>query len=307
MRILVIGAGGFVGRALCQRLFNQGHQVIGLSRSMRPETTVNRWSQVQATLDDHQVLQRALDQVDQVFHLAWDTTPGTSASQPSLEVSNNLLPSMRLLEAMQERRGLPLIFMSSGGALFRGDGNKALHEDMPLQPRSYYGAGKVAMEAFLQAFAQRNDSPVVLLRASNLYGPGQRAKRQFAIVPTLFDCLKRKRPFEIWGDGSAVRDFLFIEDFLDCCERLLDWSAPAAKTTAFNLGSGTGTSINALCDHVESVSGLKLERDYRPERGVDNGFVTMDTRRVGEQLGWQASTTLDAGLRQTWAWIRDFE
>jgi len=304
MRILILGAAGFIGTALCRRLQDEGHDIIALSRSELQLPMLPNCRRIQATLDDRQVLDATLGEADYVFHLAWDTTPGTSAAQPSLEISNNLLPSMRLLEAMQERPGLPLAFMSSGGALFGSTADELLHESVPISPSSYYGAGKAAMEHFLGAFAHRSASPVVLLRASNLYGPGQRPKRQFGLIPTLFDSILRSRPLEIWGDGEIVRDFLYINDFLDLCVRLLTWDAELGKTTALNVGSGCGLSINALCNRIEAVTGEQLQLLYRPARSVDADHVTIDNSLAKRLLGWQVRTSIDDGLRQTWAWIK---
>jgi UDP-glucose 4-epimerase len=303
MKTIIIGGSGFIGQQLARQLVGAGHQVTTISRSpLRPLSPQHVHRDV--TLDDRRVLRELLQGADFIFHLASDTTPGSSRLQPGLEVTNNLLPLSGLLDALQESHGPVLVYISSGGAVYdTSGGNLRFSESSPTAPASYYGAGKLAAEAFIQAYRGQTGHPAVIIRPANIYGPGQIPKEHFGIVPTLCNCLYQEQPFTIWGDGSAVRDYLYMPDFLDLCGKVTrhDWRQQSLET--LNAGTGQGHSILELCELLRKVSGKTLKLDHRPPRGVDLPAVTLDTGRARKLLGWQSGTSLEEGLDVTWQWF----
>lgn len=249
-------------------------------------------------------MRHLLQDIDVLFHLACDSTPGSTRLDPVAEGVANILPSLELLTVLQDLPTLRLVFVSSGGAVYTAD-NGALpsREDCPVSPRSYYGAGKLALERFIEAFHHQTGNAAVILRPSNLYGPGQRARRQFGIVPTLMKALHAGEPFTIWGDGSARRDFLYIDDFLDLCRCVIGAPWQGDSVAILNAGSGESVSIIELCDLAERVTGRKLHREFAPRRGVDMPIARLDTEKARETLGWAARTQLPQGLESAWRWF----
>ncbi len=142
------------------------------------------------------------------------------------------------------------------------------------------------------------------MRPANFYGPGQPYRSGFGVVPTLFHHLEAGRRFEIWGDGKVVRDYLYIEDFVDLCVTLIDSAPHQVGAKIYNAGSGKGTTLNALCEMISKVTGKALERSYKELRAVDVKRVVLNCDAARRDFGWAAKTDLEEGLKATWEWIR---
>ena len=301
-KILLLGGTGFVGSRLCQRLVETGSRVVVWAHSF-PPVRDPAVEYVTDSLDNVNLLESLLPDCSHVFHLASATTPGSSRLEPGVEVVNNTLPLVRLLGVMQRFADIHFHFVSSGGAIYGDHPKSMVQERDPLEPISYYGAGKVAAEAFLHAYHKQTGNGVTILRPSNLYGPGQRPKAHFGIIPTLFDCVKSGKTFEIWGDGEVVRDYLFIDDFVELCQRTISWDSNRRTLSVFNAGSGKGHSINQLCESVQTVTNQALKTEYRPSRGVDVSRIVLDSSAALRVFDWKASTNLEDGLTRTWIWL----
>lgn len=301
--ILLVGGTGFIGGALARRLAQERREVHVLCRNIPkdgPEHIhFHGGGQAQAELVG-ELLQRC----GTVVHLASTTTPGASAKSPALEAEENLLPALRFLEALQSHPPDRLILASSGGTVYGDPAILPAGETLPLRPRSYHGAGKVALEQFFGVFAEQTGVPLVVLRPSNVYGPGQSLRGGFGIVRHLLESARLGRTVEIWGDGEAVRDLLYIDDLTDACLSLLE---NAGACGAFNVGAGSGTSIKQLCRLVERISQRKLAIVYRPGRSCDVKAIVLDNRKLADATHWQARTPLQEGLEKTWAWMLQHE
>jgi UDP-glucose 4-epimerase len=295
--ILVLGAGGFIGRHLAERPAASGNDVIAATR--RPATFAHpRICNAVAAYEDVGHFRRWVPQCRAVVHAASSSTPGSSAAQPQLD--GNLRTTLALIEALQDTPSCRLLFLSSGGTLY-GDRTEAAREHDPLRPRSYHGAGKAAAEHFIHAWASQYEGTAVVLRPSNVYGPGQPARHRFGITPTAFDCAWHDRPLTIWGDGGTVRDYLFVDDFITLCAMAL--ATPLDDGAhAFNAASGTAVSLNTLIDAVDAVTGRPLQLMYEPARLFDVRSITADTTAARTSFGWQTGTDLATGLQHTWHW-----
>lgn len=301
---LLIGGTGFVGQALAPRLAGAGHRVHLVAR--RPVSLGLDGGAVLHTspLDNAKLLHTLLPTCRTVYYLASDSTPGTSASEPMWESELNLGPALRFLDILQKYDQVHLVFISSGGTVYGNPRSLPVGEDQPLSPLSYHGAGKIAMEAFLQAYCRQFGRSVTILRPSNFYGPGQPYRKGFGIVRGILEHLRRDRPVEIWGDGENVRDFLYVEDFVDACLRLQEKEPMKGAVEIFNVGYGRGHSINGLCGLVESVTGRRIRREYRSGRPIDVRSIVLDYSRLHRATGWAPATDLETGLARTWEWLK---
>ncbi len=301
---LLIGGTGFVGQALAPRLVNAGHKVHLVARRPVAVGLGGRAILHTSPLDNAKLLQTLLPKCRTVFYLASDSTPGTSASEPMWESELNLGPALRFLDILQKYDHVHLIFISSGGTVYGNPRILPVDEDQPLSPLSYHGAGKIAMEAFLQAYCRQFGRSVTILRPSNFYGPGQPYRKGFGIVRGILEHLRRDRPVEIWGDGENVRDFLYIEDFVNACFSLMEMGLRDNATDVFNVGYGKGVSINRLCNLVESVTGGRIRKEYRAGRLIDVRSVVLDYSKLNKVTGWKPTTNLETGLTRTWEWLK---
>jgi len=302
--VVVLGGSGFVGRRLCPSLAESGYSVYSISRS----PVIDRNPQVNyidCNFDNVYQLGELYQKADIIFHLACDTTPATSSQQSSLEVTANLLPSLRLLEYLEHCCKASLIYVSSGGTVYGDAGDGPCTEQAAVNPISYYGASKASLELFLHAYSRQTGNPVTILRPSNLYGPGQLARQQFGFVPTLLNAIRQDRKFRLMGDGESTRDFLFIDDFVSLCLLLTKPAATAdlPLCSTYNAGSGVGVSLNTVIGLAETVTDCHVALDRVPLRKVDVRASILDSTRAREAYNWSAETSLEDGLRQTWEWM----
>ena len=302
-KIAVLGGSGFVGRRLCPELAAAGHSVFSISRS--PVVIRDpRVNYIDCNFDNIYQLGELYQSADYIFHLAWDTTPATSSQQSSLEVTANLLPSLRLLEYLEHQCTATLVYVSSGGAIYGNEGDTARNELDVISPISYYGASKASFELFLQAYCRQTDNRVLILRPSNLYGPGQLAKQQFGFVPTLLKAMQEDRAFYLMGDGQHRRDFLFIDDFVALCRALLENDqGSGGSCDIYNVGSGEEISLMDVIGVAENVTGSKARLEYKPARKVDVRSIVLDSSKASVEFSWTPATQLDKGLHQTWDWM----
>jgi UDP-glucose 4-epimerase len=278
--VLLLGGTGFIGSALAKRLKQEEITAYILGRH------------------DAERLEQVLPQCGTVIHLASATTPGSSATQPHLEVGNLTL-TLRLLAALKQHPQVHLIFFSSGGTIYGNPDRMPVSEDFPIAPLSNHGAGKASQEAFCEA-ARAEGHAVTILRPSNAYGPGQGLKSGFGLVRTMLEHARAGTPLEIWGDGENVRDFIYIDDIVEACARFIKL---AEDSGTYNLGSSVGVSINQLRRMVESAPGKQVHTYYRPARTVDVRSVVLDISRIKARLDWLPAVGLADGLERTWKWL----
>jgi UDP-glucose 4-epimerase len=278
--VLLLGGTGFIGNALAKRLKEENVTTHILGRH------------------DAERLEDLLPRCGTVVHLASATTPGSSATQPSLELSNLNL-TLRLLGLLKQRPDTHLIFFSSGGTIYGNAERMPITEGSPIAPLSNHGAGKASQEAFCRA-ARAQGHAITILRPSNAYGPGQGLRSGFGLVRTMLEHAFAGTPLEVWGDGENVRDFIYIDDVVEACTRLI--KLPEDSGT-YNLGTGVGVSINQLRRMVESASGKQVHTNYRPARSIDVRSVVLDISRIKVRLHWQPEVRLTDGLERTWKWL----
>lgn len=304
-RILVLGADGFVGRRLTSSLLAHGERPIAVSR--RPfHNDLAGAELVVADLTEPNQIAQLLERTHTVVYLASRSSPGTSAGKPVEELQNNLLPLLTLLQALQRKPEVNLLYLSSGGSLYALDKEEPATEAGVVQPRSYHGAAKVAAEYFISAWSRQYNGHAIVLRPSNLYGPGQMEKTGFGIVPTCFGKILREESLSVWGNGSNVRDYLYIDDFIELCVEVIQNPMPLG-VRILNASSGTGASLNELFHAIEAVAKKRLPRSYIPSRTLDAEYIVMDSNAARLHYGWTPKTSLLEGLRKTWDWFNTIQ
>lgn len=301
--ILIIGAAGFLGSALSRKLREQDRPVHRLARSPLPSLGRNDTVHV-GRLEDIGLIRGILPQCSVVVHLASATTPGSSATSPSMEAELNLLPTLRLLEALHDFPDTRLIVTSSGGTLYGNPTTPTVSEEAPLSPLSYHGTGKLAIEGFLHTFQHLTGQNIAVLRPSNLYGPEQSLRQGFGLIRNMLEHARSSKPINIWGDGESVRDFLYIDDMVDACCRVISDRRPGWQV--FNVGSGIGHSVNQIRQTIQEITGMPVLAQYHPARPGDVRRIVLDCSKLHADLGWSPAVPLAEGIRRTWQWLQSF-
>lgn len=297
--VLVLGASGFIGRALVQALAAGGTPVVAVSRGRTDLPRDPLVEPVQLPAATEEGLGELVARSRAVVHLATTSTPGTSAARPLNEVDTNLRLTAMLLQALQSRPAVELLYLSSGGSLYTEAHDGPARETARVRPRSYHGAAKLAAEAFISAWCDQFSSRATILRPSNVYGPEQPERPGFGIIPAAFGKVLRDEELQIWGDGSARRDYLYVDDLVRLCAAVL--ARPMRNgVTILNACSGESTSLNALLDTIGAVTRRPVRRAYMPARSVDAPAVDMDPGQAFALYGWRHATALADGIAEAW-------
>jgi UDP-glucose 4-epimerase len=302
-QILVLGAGGFIGQHLVRALARQGERVIAVSRG-KINFDLPTVETVIAELREPKDFVPLIVRSRAVAFLASRSTPGLSAGRPLHELADNLQPVASLLQVLQDHFAVELLYLSSGGSLYTSVNGDLANETACVQPRSYHGAGKVAAEYFISAWCSQYSGRATILRPSNVYGPGQLERIGFGIVPAAFGKIKRGEILRVWGDGSAVRDYLYIDDMVELTTAILT-RGMSTGSHIVNACSGNGVSLNELFVAMEAVTGERLRRHYEIGRTVDAVRIVMDPTLANREYGCLHTTSLHEGLERTWAWLNN--
>ena len=294
-RVLITGAAGFLGSNVARHLSAAGASLTLVTPREAPALRALPATRLVVGRAEGQVDQALLREHDALIHLASTTNPRVGTITDELRQLEDLA---RLLERARAAPGLRLLFCSSGGTIYR-DAERPHREDEPLEPRIPYAWGKVAAEGLLAYHGRAHGLSHLVLRCSNVYGPGQSIEKRQGVIVKLLTDLRDGRPTEVWGDGRAVRDYLFVADLC----RLIEAALASPRTGAFNVGSGVGTSLLGLVDAIEAVTGRRPRLVHAPAEAGSPGANVLDASAAREAFGWAPATSLQEGIRATWEWV----
>jgi UDP-glucose 4-epimerase len=239
--------------------------------------------------------------VDVVFHLAAAVGNKRSIDHPLLDAEINVLGTLNVLESAR-RRGVPKVVASSSAGVFGELKHLPIREDHPVEPDSPYGATKLCAEKQCLAYAKLYDLEAVCLRYFNVYGPAQRFDAYGNVIPIFVFRLLRGDPLTVFGDGEQTRDFINVRDVVQANLRA---ASATGVRGAFNIGSGTRISINALIDQIAQVSELRPVVRHGPPRLGDVRDSLADITAAGRAFGFAPSVTLADGLAEYVGWARE--
>lgn len=301
MNALVLGGTGFLGSHLVDRLLASGHNVRVLDRQQElyraPLPAVDYHF---ADFGNRAQLHGTLEGRDVVFHLVSTTVPRTSNDDPAFDVMSNVVETVYLLEQCVRARVKKVVFVSTGGALYGTPAIVPVPEDAGTNPVSSYGISKLTIEKYLALFHRLHGLDYTIVRPSNPFGPRQNPLGDQGVVAVFMGRVARGQSVEVWGDGSAVKDYLFIEDLVEGIYRA---ATLTATSRVFNLGSGLGHSVNDLIRLIGEVAGRTFPVTYTPKATYDVSRIVLDISRARQELGWEPHTPMESGLRRTWEFI----
>ena len=304
MRCLVIGGCGFIGSHLVDELLANGHSIRVFDR--KPEQfrpPLPRVDYQYGDFRDKSSMAEALTGVDIVFHTASTTFPGTANLDTSADVKDNLVSALGLLDMLREAGQERIVFMSSGGTVYGPPDIVPTPEDHPLRPGNSYGIVKVAIEHYLWMYRELYGLSPVSIRASNPYGERQGHLGVQGVVATFLNRIRTGSQIEIWGDGSVVRDYLYVGDLA----RLAVKAGISAYSGPLNAGSGQGCSLNQLVDTMRDVTGRDVDVRHKSARPVDIPRSILDVSLAKREFGWTAETPLEKGIGLAWDWLNSLD
>ncbi len=308
MAYLVTGCAGFIGSQLCERLLQQGEEVIGLdcftdyyspARKKRNLETIEDHPNFNFIKGDilHTNLVPILAQCDCVFHTAGQ--PGVRGSwgqQFDQYTKNNVLATQRLLESVRTT-GEPIrVVYSSSSSIYGNTDQLPTSETALPRPYSPYGVTKLSAEQLCMLYHDNYNIPVVSLRYFTVYGPRQRPDMAFTIF---IKAMLNNLPITVLGDGKQTRDFTFVQDIITAN---ISASKLPVEGKVFNLGGGTRISLMGVIEKLESIVGVKADIDYRERNRGDVRDTYADTTQAQTYLEYDPKTSLDQGLKQQVDW-----
>lgn len=298
---LVLGGGGFVGSALRRSLSADNREVTVLSRSPPSILHANEtW--ITGDFADEALLDSVLRPGMDVYHLISGAVPAKGNWDVEQEILSSVIPTLKLLKAAVAKGVRRIIYVSSGGTVYGVPTSVPIREDAPTDPISAYGVAKLAVEKYLALFERHHGLSYRILRVANPYGPGQLPNRQQGVVANLLYQALSGRPFEIWGDGSAARDFIHVDDVARSLRAAADYEG---DERIFNIGSGVATSISTIANDISNTLGLTGHPiKHHEARAYDVPVNFLNTDRALRSLGWSPSLKWPLGLGATAEWMR---
>lgn len=303
MNVLVLGGNGFIGSHLVDRLLRSGHKVSVVDRQMEPyRPPAPLVDYYIGDFSDRALLTHALKKSDMIFHLLSTTVPKTSNEDPAFDIMSNLVGTIDLLKQCIEERVKKIVFVSTGGAIYGTPTTVPVSEDDPTNPESSYGITKLAVEKYLALFHHLYGLDYVIVRPSNAYGPRQNPGGNQGVIAVFLGKIASGQSIEIWGDGEAVKDYIFIDDLVEGIYRA---AFLKGSSRIFNLGSGVGHSVNDLVQIITNVVKQPFTVMYSPKGAYDVSKIFLDITRARRELGWEPATPLNIGIERTWNFIEE--
>lgn len=305
MRALVIGGNGFIGTNLVDALIAGRHQVRVFDRyPSRYKEQNPSVEYLVGDLGNHGELKEAVEGVDWVFHLAYTTLPQTSNDDPVYDVRSNVADTVQLLQECKQSGTRKVVFISSGGTIYGVPQEVPIPEDHTMEPICSYGITKLAIEKYLSLFHRLWGLEYVVARISNPYGEQQNPHAKQGAIGVFLGNIAEGKPITIWGDGSVVRDYIYIGDAVAALVAAAEYQPVQEGPRIFNIGAGQGHSLNEIVDEIRSVVDLPVDLRYTPARPVDVPANVLDITRARTVLKWRPKVELKDGLTRTWQWIR---
>lgn len=301
-RCLVFGGGGFIGSHLVEKLVASHYPVVAISRGTKKDLNnlslvINQIKFIKADFNRKQLINNLIKPNDIVFDLIASSVPFSSMQLPTEEIKKHIFSHVQLIKTAVEKKAKKIIFFSTGGAIYQEQGNKLVSEKTLLQPASPHAISKATIEYFLSYFNKLYQTPFIIYRLSNVYGPRQVPKKGFGIVPTLFNSVINKQTPTLFDQGKIIRDFIYIDDAIDAVIKSFN---KKTQHQIYNIASGKGTDLKTLWQEIKKITNTKLQSIYKPKRPIDIQAVILDINRFKNEFNWRPKTRLTTGLKKTW-------
>ena len=305
--ILVTGGAGFIGSHLVDRLVEQGASVrvlddLSTGKSGNLSAVAQEIELVKGSITDADAVERAMQGVSTVFHLAACASVARSVEEPLQVHGINATGTLQVLDAAR-RNGVRKLVFASSSALYGANGEKPGQEDDIPTPLSHYGAQKLIGENYARIYAALHALPTVCLRFFNVFGPRQDPSSPYSGVISLFSQkLVAGQVPEIHGDGGQERDFVFIDNVVDAL--MLASQAQVEPGSIFNVATGKTVTILGLFQQLQQALKRTEPARFSPARSGDVRISRADVSRAQSILGFEARVEFADGIKRTLEWVQ---
>jgi UDP-glucose 4-epimerase len=297
-RVVVTGGAGFIGSHVVDALLAEGQWVVVIDdlSSGRPGVLASEADLEVIDIADAAAVDRVLNAASPtaIYHLAAQASVTASVTDPQRDCEVNVRGTLNLLEAAGRCRA-PLIFSSTGGALYGNDAPIPTPETFTPSPLAPYGASKWAAEAYVNTWANSAGVPHAVLRLGNVYGPRQSPHGEAGVVAIFSHALWRGERPRMFGYGKPTRDYIHVADVTAAMLR-----ATGTRGT-FNIATGIETPVSKLFSVLADAAGSSIEPQLLPLRAGELERSCMDPSLAAEVLGWHPQVALEEGLQQTYS------
>lgn len=309
MKITLLGAAGFLGTNLVMELAkNPENEITVVDRSKLYFNTLmdmqlSKVNIVESDLMMDTDYEGLVAEQDIVYHLVSTTVPTTSNQHITEELKGNVILSANLFEACVHQNVKKIVFLSSGGTVYGKEADCPLNEDTSTNPITSYGVQKVTIEKLLYLYHYMYGLDYRIIRLSNPYGPYQRPNGVLGAVTTFTYKALKGEEINVYGDGTVVRDFIYIDDAVRGIMRIVDGES---DYHTFNLGCGYGTSIKQVIGAIENALEMEVCVKYSEARKVDVPVNYLDITRFERVYGCLNPISLVEGIKKTAEFMRKF-
>lgn len=309
MNISLLGAAGFIGTNLVVELAkNPENKITVVDRNKNNFRTLRNMNLpylniIESDLTMDSDYEKLVEGQDLVYHLVSTTVPTTANQAIAEELKGNVVLSSNLFEACVHQGVKKVVFLSSGGTVYGKESKCPLNEKTPTNPITSYGIQKISIEKLLYLYNYMYGLDYRIIRLTNPYGPYQRPNGVLGAVTTFTYKALKGEEIQVYGDGSVVRDFIYIDDAVRGIQKIVNG---VARHHTFNLGCGYGTSIKQVLETIERVLDIKLNVKYTEARKVDVPVNYLDIKRFETAYGSLNPISLEEGIRKTAEFMSEY-
>ena len=313
-KILIVGAGGFIGGHLVNRLLKDGNSIV--ATDIKPK---EYWFQEFENVKNHYSMdmkdihncRKVTKDIDFVFNMACNMGGMGFIENNKAECMLSVLINTNLLRASVENKVSRYLFSSSACVYNAEKQKKTFVEGLketdayPAEPEDGYGWEKLFSERMCRHFTEDFGLETRVIRYHNVYGPmgtfdGGREKAPAALCRKIIKAkLDNNNIVEIWGDGKQTRSFMYIDDCIEGTLKVFN----SSYSDVFNVGSEEQVSINQLAEYIEDIADFKIEKKYLLDKPKGVRGRSSENSFVKDKIGWDTKTTLKEGLKKTYTWI----
>lgn len=290
-KVVVTGSNGFIGQHLTRKLRELSREVVAIGRQEAPAVNGVKYLQVDIRRLDWPI------EADYLFHLAGMANPSEAEKDPVAAYETNVSGTVNLIRHIRTRRRTELI---SSVAVY-GKAPAPFREDVPVQPSNVYGATKLAAEDAIRMYGINGGLDYAIVRPSNIFGPGQ--STAYILPEKINQALSEGRI--TLRNGSIVRDYVFVDDFVEATIRAATMSSAERQT--INIGSGQGTTLLTLAEQIRAAiedPNIPITSGEAAESFSMSKYLSSIDKAKGV-LGWEPQHTLLEGLQKSVGWYRE--